>query len=791
MKPPRRVLPVLCTSVLLGVFSPAAWAQVTPPATPAIAAEEAVQLSVFEVTTSRDIGYKSTNAAEATRMNTPIEDVPMNVTIYNQRFIEDLLATDTSELMAYEPSLVKTSNNDGFMARGSASVGSNFLNGFAQTGGSGSQPLANVERVEVLRGPAAVLYGSGGYGGTINRITKQPGPRRFFNLRTIWSDYRSSRNELDFNSPLGAFGPLKFYGRLNGTYQRKTAWFGQRQDEDAIAPSLRLDLLKNTQVTLEYFYQRFDKEATWETPVHAGDPNGLVTGDGVYRVVPRKVKWTIGSDYRDNRRHVAATDVRHAFSDALQFRSQFQYEKKIQAMRETSANNGSLTILRDTALVPRSMRDLPNETYNYRLRNELIAKIATGPLLHRLLVGHGWQQQYSWGATYRGSQNNGGITGAFLTGDGKLTDAQAGPALSSYPNLTYAQFLANPRLAGYNTSLFMPMNLFDRGQETLLFGAAQPPPLYYNAETDTYLANTDIYANDAISMFSERVFLVGGVRRSQVVRKTINWVTGTFPNQTRRASAPTTYRDPSATRSSFGAVWHLTADKSYSLYANLNSSFNPQFNFQPDGSELEPETGNQKEAGFRFSLLRGRISGLVSWFDLQQDNVTQADPAPGRTGYFIQVNGQRSTGLELNLNGRLTDQWLVMGGFSDTDARNQRTGVAKDLSPRFRFTMFNRYNFKQGVLKNLNLSLGTIYTGSRDLTAAASARNEPNWGPLPAWWRVDAIAGYRFKVHRVDCDVSLKVNNVFDNRDIYFVASWFRYTIDPGRDWQAVARMSF
>ena len=66
--------------------------------------------------------------------------------------------------------------------------------------------------------------------------------------------------------------------------------------------------------------------------------------------------------------------------------------------------------------------------------------------------------------------------------------------------------------------------------------------------------------------------------------------------------------------------------------------------------------------------LGGRISGLVTYFDLKQDNVTQADNTPGRTGYFIQVSGQRSTGLEFSLNGRITDQWLVMGGFSYTDA---------------------------------------------------------------------------------------------------------------------------
>ena len=130
-------------------------------------------MSVFEVTTSKDIGYQSANAAEVTRMNTPIENIPINVTIFNQQFIEDLLATDTSEVLAYDASSVKTSENDGFMARCSASVGTNFLDGFAQTTGFGSHPLGNLERVEVLRGPAAILYGSGGYGGTYNRITKQ------------------------------------------------------------------------------------------------------------------------------------------------------------------------------------------------------------------------------------------------------------------------------------------------------------------------------------------------------------------------------------------------------------------------------------------------------------------------------------------------------------------------------------------------------------------------------------------------------------------------------------------
>lgn len=775
------VLPFLAISHL--------WAQAVP--APA-ARGETVQLSVFEVTTSKDIGYQSANAAEVTRMNMPIENIPMNVTIFNQQFIEDLVATDTSQLLAYEASAVKTSENDGFLARGSSSVGSNFLNGFAQTSGFGSQPLANIERVEVIRGPAAVLYGSGGYGGTFNRITKQAQARPFVTGRLITSDRHSYRAELDGNAGRLPLIPAdRLWLRINGLVERGFTWFGQRRKEDAVAPTLLWNVGPRTKFIVEYLFDWRENQASWETPVHAGDPHGMVTGDGVYRLTPRRIGWMIPDDYRRNTRRVASTDLRHAFSDRLQFRSQFQYESKDQNIRETIPNSDGLVILRDTAVVPRAFRWRPQKTLNFRLRNEFVWNVATGPVQHRLLLGHGWLQQYDWNYTYITSSNYGGLSGANLTGTA-IANPSGSAKYFSYPTVTYAQMLANPALAGFNPNLIMPVNLFDRSQERLLAGSAPLPPLLPSANAFTYLANTDVYANDVLSVYRDRVFVMGGVRRSQVARKTINFASGTFPRTVFNASAPTVYRTPEATTSSFGAVWHLTADKTFSLYGNLNTSFSPQFNVQPDGSPLEPETGKQKEVGLRFSLLGGRMSGLVTFFDILQDNVTQADPAPGRTGYFIQLSGQRSTGYEVNLNGRVTDQWLVMAGFSDTDARSDITKVAKDLSPRFRFTAFNRYNFTRGSLKGLGLSLGSIYTGTRDLTVSSS-RGEPNWGPLPAWWRFDAIANYKHRAagSRFTYDFSFKVNNVADNRNIYYVAQWYRYTLDAGREWQAVTSVKF
>lgn len=185
----------------------------------------------------------------------------------------------------------------------------------------------------------------------------------------------------------------------------------------------------------------------------------------------------------------------------------------------------------------------------------------------------------------------------------------------------------------------------------------------------------------------------------------------------------------------------------------------------------------------RFSLLRGRISGLVTWFDLLQDNVTRADP--GQPGYFVQESGLRSTGLEASLNGRINDQWLVIGTFADTDARDDRTGLSVPLAPRFRFTMFNRYNVKAGTFKGLGFGVGAIYTGERALTRT-SARGAPDWGPLPDVWRIDASLSYKYtpRNSRISYQANLNVQNVADRTDLYYLAAWDRATIDPGRMWR-------
>lgn len=750
----------------------------------AVAANQDVTtLSAFEVTTSRDIGYQSTNSAEVTRMNTPIVDIPMNVTVFNQQFLEDILARDTTDVLDYEASLRKTTENDGFLARGFSSVSANYLNGFAQPAGFGSQSVANVERIEVIKGPAAVLYGQGGYGATVNRVTKRPLSRPQTALRGSIGPHDSYRLAFDNTGPVPRFGGNKLRYRLNLEWDDAEVYRGTANQRLSIAPSLTWDLTDRTQLTLEYIRDRHVRPGGWAFPMMGGNPEGMVAGDGVLRTFgDRDFNHTLPRDIRQNTRQIASLDGRHVFAGYLQFRTQLQYSDRDQHQIETQPWIEALTILRDAVLTPRSWRDWPRGTENFRARNELVARFRTGPLRHNVLAGHGWDLQYDENKTSRSVNNFGGLAPGSGALEGNGVHSTNGVPFNRFPSLTLAQFIANPKLAGFNPHLLLPVNVFDPPNSPVVPPPAQRAPLFLDTWTHNKTSNREFYVNDLVSFFADRFFLQFGARHTETDRANLNRLSGTFPFKTLNPNARKQFSRADATTFSAGIVWHLDPQKRWSLYANANSSFQPEFRTQPDGAPLDPEEGNQREGGVKFSLRDGRLQGLISIFDIRQENVTQADAL--NPGYFLQLQGVRSTGLELNLNARFTARWSMFGSYAYVDARHTRTGKAQPNQARDSFTVFNRYAFDAGRLKGAFASLGTIYVGPRDSDARSTNRNEPFW-IAPAFWRFDAILGYRVPPRpgsRFRYDVALKVKNALDRHDMFFVISRDRYTPDAGRE---------
>jgi outer membrane receptor protein involved in Fe transport len=245
----------------------------------------------------------------------------------------------------------------------------------------------------------------------------------------------------------------------------------------------------------------------------------------------------------------------------------------------------------------------------------------------------------------------------------------------------------------------------------------------------------------------------------------------------------TTEGTADSTTYSTGLVWHLNRNKNATLYANLNSSFIPEFRLQPDDTPLKPEEGNQKEAGLRYSLKDNRIQGMFSFYEIIQQNV--AIPDSSRDDWFIQIDGLRSRGFEATVNSRFTDNWSVMGGYSYTDSRDTTTGAKQNYSPYHMFTAFNTYRFRNGPLKGLDLSLGSIYIGTRPIESglrnSLGAATTPLW-TMPAEWRFDGVVKYKLPVGgKVNYTMGLKVANLLDNQNIFKLADRVSYQRQPGR----------
>lgn len=738
--------------------------------------DETIIMSAFEVTDSKDVGYQSSHAAEVARMNIPISDIPMNVTIFNQQFIDDLLAVDSTDVLQYDSSLVQTSENDGFIARGYTQVGSNFLNGFAQTAGFGAQPLANIERIEVIKGPAAVLYGQGGFGATINRITKQPKEKKSTSLRTIFRGNDSVRMDFDFTGPL-LTGSKKLLYRLTGAWEDSTTYIGTTRKELAIAPSIAWQIARGTKLTFEYMFNRQERQGTWDMPIFEKNYKGVTTPDGVFHSWGNR-DWNFveDDDFRINDRNVVSLDLKHAFTRNFQFRAQLQYEHRDQKQEETITRSLYPTILYDAVLVPRYYRTVPRETENFRTRNELVWQVRTGPFRHRFLGGVGYIKVDDRNKRYQSKYNE---SPGILAG------------------ITLQDFLNDPVLAGFDPALILPLNLFDRDMEPSVPRPGNMPTLYAYTDSKTVTKNTDFYLNDLVSFARERISISAGVRHSDTRRTRTGYISGSFPNTVPRPTPSVVKDDADATTHSFGLVVHLNSAKTLTVYGNLNNSFEPEFRVNSDGEALKPLEGKQKEVGVKFSMFKGRIQGLAAYYDIELKNVVYANPAS--PGDYFQVDGQESRGFELGLNTRITDSWLVYGGYSYTDSRvdeRDNGSAPKKLArawwqPYNAFTIFNRFTFNQGLLKGFSINLGALYNDERPIRDTLNRGVDGKWR-MPAYLKLDLILGYTFRTEsRARYDITLKIRNLTNNTEILYYGQDYAYSVQSGREWEVALRARF
>ncbi|TMO96443.1 TonB-dependent siderophore receptor [Pseudoalteromonas sp. S3260] len=208
----------------------------------------------------------------------------------------------------------------------------------------------------------------------------------------------------------------------------------------------------------------------------------------------------------------------------------------------------------------------------------------------------------------------------------------------------------------------------------------------------------------------------------------------------------------------FGATYELT--QSWALYANYTDIFTPQSRVDKNGDYLSPIKGKNYELGIKASVLDERLDISLSGFKIYQDNVgeyTGDTIVETLQAIYKPINGTLTQGYELEINGKLTDNWNAYFGYTHSKGEKPDNTVLNTTNPNDQFKLFTSYQLS-GALDNLKLGGGyrwqsNSYDEVKNPVYGAVEVNQPSYGIA------SLMADYQMNEQ---LSVSLNIDNLFD-----------------------------
>ncbi|HEV8482812.1 MAG TPA: TonB-dependent receptor plug domain-containing protein, partial [Blastocatellia bacterium] len=215
--------------------------------------------------------YQTVAVSSATKTLSPLRDVPQSVTVVTREQVRDQMMSSMGDVIRYVPGVTAhqgENNRDQTIIRGISSSADFFLNG-VRDDVQYYRDLYNLDRVEVLRGPNAMVFGRGGGGGVINRVPKEAGPAPLREITLQGGSFSTKRVAMDFDQPLGQKAAL----RVNGVYENSDSFRDfVGLERYGINPTVTLSPGKQTRITLAFEHFRDNRTADRGIPSFIGLP---------------------------------------------------------------------------------------------------------------------------------------------------------------------------------------------------------------------------------------------------------------------------------------------------------------------------------------------------------------------------------------------------------------------------------------------------------------------------------------------------------------------------------------
>ena len=606
--------------------------------------------------------YLQSNEANALKTPTPILDVPQSLSIVTSEQILRRGFTSVSDIIEYLPGVSMSQgegHRDAVVFRGVRSTADFFIDG-VRDDVQYYRPLYNLEQLEVLRGPNALLFGRGGTGGILNRVTKKAELGSNFSQITGYADsFGAGGLQGDVNVGLTDSVAFRLNAMAEGLDNHRDHFDGERI---GVNPTARVSFNESTRLDLSYEYVDHERFIDRGIPTGSnGDPverfDRVVFGDPNVNVTRLKA-------------HIFMANLEHRFSDSMKGKVTALYGdydklyKNFYAASYSEANSPGVVTL--DGYVDTTQRE------NLILSGNLIKEVSFANMSHRFLLGAEYvdtsSDQDRWN-TYWSE-----------TADDKETFSVARPM---------------GIIGGVGTNALGGRTVND-------FSVDQ------NDDTRVGVEVASFYLQDEMAV-TNYLDIVLGARFDQFEIDVFN-----VPADDSRS------KQDEEVSPRLGLV--LKPMENMSLYASYSESFLPrsgeQFaNINGSKGQLDADTFANTELGFKWDISPA-LSFTAAVFEIEQESPQVADNDPAT----LDVIKSETDGFELQLEGQLTEAWYISAAYSYLDGEQMGRTGSKGLRPReLPENMFSVWNFVQFTPK-LGAGLGLTYQDESFINNSNTAR---------------------------------------------------------------------
>ncbi|RST52734.1 TonB-dependent receptor [Variovorax sp. MHTC-1] len=325
-------------------------------------------LKEITVSTQQDAGYAPATGSSATKGSAPLRDIPQAVNVLPAQLLRDQGATSMQDALRNAPGIAFNHGDgqrDQVVIRGFSAIADWFVDG-VRDDALYFRDLSDTERIEVLKGPAAVLYGRGSSGGLINRVTKKPVFGESFGEVSLGvGSHDFKRATADLNAPFGE--AMAF--RLNVAREKSGSYRDQQFiDRYSIAPSLAMKFSPQTDLLLQYTNAYDQRLTDFGIPALNGRPVNVPIGTYYGSAFAKR------DDTTTSKVQSFTATLNHRFSDALSLRNTTRYSSyhldRYNTLPSGTTDPVRLTVGRTRGFVDRDESGWFNQT-DLTWRNEL------------------------------------------------------------------------------------------------------------------------------------------------------------------------------------------------------------------------------------------------------------------------------------------------------------------------------------------------------------------------------------------------------------------------------------